>query len=720
MVVSDLERILNYLVRTKLWSRQNALSKFKHLILDVDSIVDYIYQKCIANHILRQRGLLSSNQRVDLYTATIVNYKEFNHYVQQLFDFLDENHITPILVYEGKLMEAPLFGMVAAQFSTNVSKVSSIINSLIKYDNGASNILQNFSTPNLAHNIFKSIVNAKRTRTNRMESHQAFYCSFSLMAKLARDYNCPVLTNRAQFIVMDVRAGFVLVDEFWFNHIELHELTKLSRSKSISNGKPRSRIKSSSLRSKSDTCPDLSGAKSSFHQNIQFIHQHPGLSEGAALVLFPMTTPEFMVKYGKSLKKMKVYSDEYSLTKDFRSHQKAANRMEMILYYLSGKSIRLVENFIKSESIKTKSSLKEDFRELFNYHAVAYDFKTRLRFILKYLQNSGDFNYIESCLTRGENTADFLLDLLACSIGHLASVNYNRFMQFEDLKTKHSTHSLLADIKCMLMSLFSSNKLHKSERSTSKSKQDNSTRYSQANLTVIDRNQGKLIEHVLDTTSALLNDQIRSNLAFSKIAHRIISKQDSIQFINSAFKTKDLLISPRKLDHLNINSTIKCELSVVLSLTRYATCHPVVEGDKYFTDNYTKLIELFELAIINQYIYHSPEATAQNKTLVDYIRKNDLEKAVNINQRIATPTSPGKTTSTESIRSTRDNQVRKRIRHLIEMLNATLEAYHELNSFFEHPLPRLQLHLHLNHILLYNLTVISYLKPANKFLSFKA
>lgn len=730
MINNNSFRVLNYLVRTGIWSRVDKLSIIKHLILDVDSIVVYLYRYCINKHVQRQKSILK-NQQANLYEITLINYVEFCEYIEQLFNYFDEHNIEPILVYEGKLMEAPLFGLIPSQFDSNVKIVNNLIGlnnyydkNVTKLNNIQSNNFSNYyidnhlAAPNLAFNIFKFIIKNRQkvrlTTKNKIEPYkvyQAYYSSYPVLAKLARDFKCPVITNNAEFILMDVRAGFILFDSFWPDYIESKRNTN-----SIIAAKDKTPIKS----------PLVDGSsKIKLHFNYLFTQQHPGLNAPLSLNYFPLTISEFMIKYYSSLKKMKIFDNQLNI-KDlkklsqtishnhiihsnsddnkrlaYENHHLSANIIDMVTNFLCGKSMRSIGNFIRSEAVLSKTNLDEDFRELFNYYSVSFDFKTRLRFILKYTDNNTELKYINWCLTSRECTADFLLDLLTCSLGRLASVNYNRFMQLEDTSTLNSTHSLLNNVKKTLMSLFSSNKVYNSDCSISFSKQEsnNLTRYSTASLTTVDRSKSKLIEYTLETTHDNSKfDLVKKRLSFDIISSRKVNKTDSIEFINSIFNTKNLVeIYDKKIINLcnkfALNSHKKQELAIILNLFDFSY-NVASKNDNHFSETYAKLKNHFQIAIANLYLCHIEKKHNDLFNLNQLIIKHNLSLLVN--NKIVTDMKEGYL------------DISKQIKHLIELLNKTIEAYFELNAFFEYPFPELNIHHYYNPVLLYNFTFLSY------------
>jgi len=733
MSVNSLHVLAN-LVRSGIWSKTCDLANYKNVVLDVESIVTSLFRLCISDHIRKLQNIArNSNQTLDLHAATLINYLEFSRYVKQLLNYLANLKITPILVYSGKEMEAPLFGMLAAGFERNVDKVRERVSTVSRRSIGsrtAQELASQVPCPSLALMIFKSIVNLRCKTGEPIRAYQSFYSPYPLMAKLARDYKCPVVTNNAEFIIMDVRAGFIIFDEFWNQNVSSRDHSFRAKTRSISS------VSSSSSAPKTPKISESARGKTvcRFHSNIQFLHQHPGLNAPLAINLFPLTDIEMIKNYSKSLKRLGINYDEYKREdftpscqdktggNSYKIYHLAANRLELALRFLSTKTVAMLGNFVRGEATRTNSSLDDDYRQLLNYHAVAFSFKERLRFVLKFVHDPAQLNYIEWCLVNRECTPDHLMNIICCSLGRLASVSYNKQMQYEDLATRRSAYSLLNRQKAMLMSIFTANESHKSESSISLTKKqpDLMTRYASASLTIVDRLESKVVEHVIDTThedSRL--ETLRDKLKLCKLARNQVDKKERIQFINLVFNTTDLLCLPPKLDSFvsrqlgKDEHCIRNELAIVLSLFKF--CCESCKDDSYFKTTYSSLVPHFESAILNHYLYLDQTLSKRKYSkpmlaLTNAIITADSENVANCTSSVAKDAknkAASKGSSGGGMSRGQANSSSKYIGHLIHLLNGSLEAFCELNAFLAYPLPKLNLHLHYNPLLLFNLTLLS-------------
>lgn len=770
----DSSEVLRYLVKTGIWSRKRKLSAFKHVIVDAESVVRYIYKICIRNNCKKGKNI------IDLYTTTLINYIEFSNHVEIIFDFFLDNRIEPILVYEGKPMEVSQFGFIAAKFTSNRHKVSNLVSSISDYNNGGGRkrgtidqVINELNRPNLALNLFKTIVNMRHRLGLPIKVYQAFYNSLPLMTKLAKDFECPIITDNCDSILMDVRAGFILLDDIWSKHINLKDKTSpkmMARASRISMSKS---TVSTPVSSKISTYDIVCR----FNYHSMFIHQHPGLNQISTAILFPLTTTDFIMEHSKSLARLNIYRDPCSF-KDlnhpqsvtskqaYRMHHNSANRLERAIFFLTTKDVEVISSMIKGEEQRAKSTFFHDYKQLYHYHLVACDFKKRLKVVLKYINDPAIFDYIEQCFTMKESTSDYLIELLCCSIGRSASFSYNSCIQFENVKSKHSANHILDESKRILMSLCSANQTHNGEVSKwlPDNQRESIPKYPTASLTIIDREYSKIVERTVPTNySDNKLDSIRDRFQLVNIAKHTVTKQEKIALLNFIFKTQNLMKLPREIDeivcrHLDRDEHhIKIELSIVLSLFRY--CFNIAaESDKDFKSLYWIVAQHMENAIVEHYLYRNYTLTGGQtslRSLVDLITKNDFESVRNFNNfttstkrvesslknaskldsvKTVSPTSrrasrspttsnvsrspraasiASRTTSMSSSSKPKSPQLsasklRRLIRHLLELLNTSLEGYYELNSLLDYPLPKLNLHIHYNPILIFNLSIYSY------------
>lgn len=680
-MASDLQVIAPKLVRSGLWSGRDNLCRYKHVILDADSIAAHLYRLCVADQVRRQRCIISTNQIPDLYSASLVNYSDYCGRIEQLFMFISDHNIEPIVVYSGKThLEPNFYGLIAGEQASNTQKVNYRLSSLINYDHkqSSSSDIQ-LDLPPLAMNLFKLTFNTSKILSPaKCMAYQAYYSSFPLMAKLARDFKCPVLTNEFDFLLMDVRAGFILFDDFWLHHVELHHLATTAviskEQNSVIKMETRKLVSPKSSTGGGSCSPMTIGC--TFHYNKLFLRQHPGLTPETALYLFPLTNVDFVTCYAAQLKKVRIYDLHYNRQQDYLfrplasgsdpprknklaygKYHKAAKRLELALNYLCGQESIVLENFIKGDpSIRSRvTGFGADFRFMVSKYAVAHDFRQRLKFILKKSpfasQKDSDkqLDHVQECLTRRECTSGYLIDVLLCSLGRTSTKSFNISLAYEDLKTSRSAQSVGDRSRSMLMNLFSP--------LPPPSKQNNRPQWSTgkpARLLRVDRALSKMAEIVVDNLSDCEGsklEELREPLKLAKLSSNSKAATDpgnkmsaAAKFINQAFMTTDLRQLPKKLDDaltsgVALAKDLRVELAIVWWVFKFCLQNACRAGDNYFKRAYSKVGRDFELALVNHYIHlncrlpksskskPSEQQQQQNPSsaLVALISRRDLE-----------------------------------------------------------------------------------------------
>lgn len=692
-------------MRDGIWARQSAdILKHRRVIIDVDSALDFLWHKCIEDHVRRAHD-------ADLYAKTLVDYTHYAELIRQLLRSLETHQTEAHFVCNGKHMEAPLFGLIAAEFDLHTREVGEHITLLKRYKaelkkNGnttASTLISKLRRPELALIVFKSLLQEWRPRYKLAHVHQAYYGSCALAARLARDLQCPVISSRTELILTDVRAGFVLFDEFW-----------------------RAYILSSSSQSPTSV---------RVHYNRLFLRQHPGLNACMAAHMYALCSDELARAHLKSLQRIKaldktIESIPYttaSLGRQSRRYQAAAKRLEMSLDFMSNKDTDKLANIIRGEATRLNSPIDDDFVNLHYAFVLASEFKFRLRFILKYVHSHAELNYIEWCLVNRECTASFLVTLLCCSLGRLQSVAYNSRMQLEDLGTRASAFAVQDRAKRMLMSVFTGNRVRATEAASSSWRQQqlqqSSTKSAKsiassssladksssaksiasrdsalASLTIVDREGDELAERVIVTAhSEPANEarelqSMRASIQLRKLAQKPNVKSASkeqaerARFINFVYRCSDITRLPVAIDEAlnkNAQGEHKTNIAILVNLNRCAVLCARA-ADKDFDARYSAdLLRAFELALVNATLYRK--------------RADELAKT-------AAPA--------------QDHSISERVRHMLELLSANAECYYQLNAFLDYPLPKLLLHEHFNPILIYNLTLLA-LRPGDSLKQYK-
>lgn len=714
MSLEDTKIVLGPLVDSRIWSTLGSLKTIERLVIDTASVLSSLYRLCMRNHYLRQKAANGGKYRPEAHTSTLISYVELADNIKLFLDFLSHSHIEPIFVYEGKQLEAPIYGLLASQFESESIKSSLQIKQVSKNEVD----IEKIEPTRLALTIFKSLVNMRRLPGSRNHVFQAFYSSFPLMTKLARDFKCPVLTNERDLIIMDVRAGFILFDELWEKHIKFFSRSNRSRSGSGASQLRKGTSSTEAVGGNLETSNCLS-----FHFNRLYLKQHPGLNAELAMNLFPLLNREFVSTYSTSLKHLGVFERDHirsdsTLNSDKILHRSAA-RVEKVIAFLATKSHDFVANKVRGEAKRTNSNFDRDFRSLFDRYAVAYEFKFHLKKVLTHLQDISQLNYLEWCLINRECSAQFLLSLLTCSIGQMASVSFGGPVHFEDVRTVHSASSMQDRAKALLIVILDPKDTLTDSRSNS---------VNCGSLTIVQRHKSALADTNLDPKLAGSNlEAIKRRLNLRLLSKFREDKSACEQFMNLVFQCKDLMKLPSHLPSKTVDSLDsvihnRADLTIVLSILNF-THQQALLGDTYYKTNYAKIKEHLEIAILNLYAFMDSRQDAKRstsqKSLRDLIDKYSFVQVASSADLLEKPKlSHNKShdldhrSSKETSENTKD--IGKRVRHLIELLESSIEIYQELNAFLAYPMQKLNLGSLFNPILLYNLTLYSCLFPTNK------
>lgn len=727
MAAADDNRCLTFLVKQNLWADEPNLNfNYKNIVVDADNLVTFVYRRCFLSHIKRRKFAK------DLHASSVINYTEFTTYINSLLDLFLDKGISIHLVYQGKFIEAPLFNLLPAKFEDNTLRTKHrirenlVANKLLSTidentlnptndDTQSERFVDSINRPNLALNIFKSLIRDKVTKDKaKIIGHQAYYHSGPILSKLACTYSCPVLTGDGDFILYDVRHGFMLLTDFWRVNIE----------------ETRSRSKNS----KENTI------KFTPHYHKAFLKQHPGLNSTLSLYIFPLLSSDFELKYAESLIRLGVFKRVYhkkhyeapdssvilsqsktsiSTTKNSQRtyHHTEAERLELVCRYLCSADTKWIAMKFTSEAFRTKAAIDKDFRGLWSWYSVAFGFKEQLRNVARGYsvidRQCVILNYIEWCVANRESSCQFLLDIICCSIGKFNLVTYNTRLQFEDLDLKQSAHSSLDRSKLILMRLLSYSDL---DISTTKSaSKKNASRVKEqsisesginGSLTICDREYGKISQRKL-TVGELIEDKtnfIESNIqemCFSRIAYGIVDQKKRLALIrfvllgnsNNAALSELPKLLKHDLDRLGIklNHLEELELSTALALFDYQARIVISHESSYVKMD---IADKFRDALVCSYLYtlfSDTNNTPSNNSALHNLINEINEKQLAINTM--------KTTSKTS-------SLTRQVRHLIELQNTAFEMYFEFNSVLNYPLHRIHLYSYYNPILIYNLSIL--------------
>lgn len=730
---------LGPLLASGLWSRRcSKLTDLKAIVLDGTSVAKSLYS------IMQTFDENSIAVTTDNKVTQISNYVLYGELVNRLFDIFKQHQIKPIVVYNGTRLECK-FGKIVPKKQISSQSRQRQLNERLQ------SLEEKQSPPDLLLTVFKQIVNNRcQTEKSGFSKHvrgssangrpmvvQAYYEVHPIIAKLARDNKCPVMTQRHDFLFTDVREGFILFDKFFYGYFQQ------------TRGNSKTEV----------TCDR--------YFNHEFIYQHPGLSVRMGTFLLTLMRDDFIRQYRTNLARIKLDLGstelDYGKTEkenniDIRHHsinngnselrRIYAKRMELIIGWLANKSPDIVFNIIKGESLRTKTQFYKDFQLMTLEYIVAAEFKRRLAIILtnngqNYLDvknhgmkrsvtSSGKsvrlldplanlvVQYIEDCLIKRETTGEFILPLLSQQTDMSPSVI------LEDEKTKRSANSMGDRAKVLLaaqidqlqikienqLNLQKNKPLEKSKSSPAISSGLNKS--SQIKIRMHDRVEHFMRErcivleretvmtrqpHLMDWESliklSLGQRRPHENLAKKLVGEAFYFDSDWLRLadLKQAFESFLEISSNDNHD----NGSMSEQLAIMMCLGKFCLFE-ASQGDEEFYKHYSPLFKIFLESLLYMLLYYFGRLLS--RTLVARVDKIIAENAMQLHWLGSTrheatndPDSPHK----------QKNSIQ--IIQLIELLSSTTRAFCELNAFYNYPFKRLALNQYFNGSLLYNMMI---------------
>lgn len=148
--------------------------------------------------------LSQKHERRDLFGGDLV---QFGRFVGKFFDHLERCKIKPILVFDGAQTHDKGKSKTAEKHRRALEKFL-VVMSINKSGFG------DFILPASATNVFRSIAVDRNI--------QIIQCMFEAdlhVARIAKDYRCPVLSNDSDFFLIDLPDGLILIDLLDYVHI---------------------------------------------------------------------------------------------------------------------------------------------------------------------------------------------------------------------------------------------------------------------------------------------------------------------------------------------------------------------------------------------------------------------------------------------------------------------------------------------------------------------
>lgn len=362
--------------------------------------------------------LLTGQEKMDRFGMSMVAYGQF---FKRFIDRLRQAKITPIIVYNGARLSELKYGPLVAK-TKHLEKSTRI--RLYKMRKWGPRLLDDQVIPSIACNVLKQIVTELQ-----LEAHQSTYEVYPLLVKLANENDCPVLTSHRDFILANVKRGFLLFEEFDQQQHGRHQ-----------------------LESEID-CPKLYEHK----RMLTDLNIQPQNSP-ALYCLNVLLRPDFCGKYFEVLNRMfqmkydlRFMQDNTEFIENYRrSKNPWARRVEFILSHWPNELTdvdsvrRMFENKVNEVYKNQKAECDIAMRDYDALLTSFIDANDRDNISTLLPDHLGNIVSVQDALIRRESTAPFLTDCL------MGQANIDR-LRIEDVSTFRSTYSLADPVKLLLM-----------------------------------------------------------------------------------------------------------------------------------------------------------------------------------------------------------------------------------------------------------------------------
>ena len=339
------------------------------------------------------------------------NMVEYGKFIRKFFLKLKGANVTPLVVYNGGRLSEQQFGPLCSK--ANFLDRSSHVRMMLLARNGSR--LDHRIFPELACNAIKQIINELD-----LEHHpvQSVYEVYPKLAELAEQNDCPVLTSHSDFILTNVRNGFILAEE-------LNQINS-----SIEREIPIAHV----------------------YHNRLLLSQFQLERHGEALTsLYTLLRPDFSGTYYQELNRFFSFLsqgeqfryDPAKFVPGFRPPrgQQMKRRLQSIFQ-------NWPKHLVSSEDVKTELISQVGGRSamLRDYDAIHSSFTKRLDFEQAAPIPAHLMRQVTNALTRNESSTTFLLDTL------MNQTNFNRGT-VEDVNIFRSTFSISDPVRKHLLDL---------------------------------------------------------------------------------------------------------------------------------------------------------------------------------------------------------------------------------------------------------------------------
>lgn len=626
----------------------NVVLKNKNLVVDVTENMYWFFKK---------RDV--AQKRMDRFGTNLV---EFCNSFRQFIINLKQNNVTPIFVFSGARLSKHYFSDIATK-DRHLEK-STRIKMLVRGRYGSRDWVP---TP-LLTNALKKVINEF---TDLPKPIQAQYEVHPILQQQANRLIIPVLTSHSEFILKNIREGFVLGEKFNYPTVQ-------SRGFNIELYQHRLLLEHYRLQSCSDALhslfsllrPDVSGRYNTYINDLLYL-QRASLEISHDETRFVRGRPGN--RPGNLTRRCKW------ILENWPENLRTADQVRDRLMQVSSNDRQFLQDH---------DAIQMTFKEPKNF---AEEILVNDQFVPRQARTNTQIRKVNEALTSRSATATFLMEVL------MAQTNYDHAICLEDFSTFRSSYSLADGARAFIMKQFGIRE-----------------------ITILDRSSGDVDFRQLSASESGANGQSVYAEDIYKLFHfhTSLCGNQSISAYIADFQVKLALLG-----------NLPEQLVIILLLLRY--CFQVgfrtsynnepdvkaktkpespkekLSGYPISMDYEEKGLRLVANAVYNVFMYYMMENEGAGSLNMEKLNNDprlcDDSKGINFlpDLRLAR----GKMDSTALPNPSEAELNYTKIKHVLEMLNSTIQAYDELNSLYEHKAIDLKYHKYYEPPLIYRVAV---------------
>lgn len=543
--------------------------------------------------------------RTDKFGTNLIDICNF---FRLFINYLLQFNVQPIFVYSGARLNKAHNSDLATkarhlEYSTRVSMV--VLN---RY--GA----RDFRMTPLITNALKQVINEFPQLPKPI---QAQYETHPILHKLAEEYNCPVLTSHSEFILKNLRSGFILAEEFPISQ------TTQSRGILIQN----------------------------YYRNSLLLQHYRLENCGNALhSLFALLRPDVSGRYCDYLNTL-LHLRGTELAIPFNDTTFVLGRPPIRTRNLTRRMRRILETWPKhlstTEQVRRElvnisgdnSRFLSDYDNIFRTFEECYDFSLSIisdpLFVQPSALNNSQIHKVNQALVDRCATANFLVHLL------MGQTQFDNQLTIEEFSTQRSSFAAADPVRSFIIGRFGINSVQ-----------------------VFDRQYDDVA--------------FRTLYALPDAPNQPVGSRD----LYTIFRFPDYIHNNEILSHRIIDFQIKLalkddyaeQLVVLLRLTKY-----VFELESSFGRN---SLEVLATATYNCFMFYMMQN--MNQRLNMYNLDNDPRLCDDSKDINYLPSLRIAKTEIEKLPQCNEyNPNHRQFKHVIEMLNRSIQGYCEVNSLYE-------------------------------------